>query len=98
MGENSLSALQYFSKTFKTASLNIEIDYEENAQYLVKGNELLIDMFENLLINAAKYNNKEKLHIWIEIDKITEDNKDLIRITCADNGIGISDKKKTSYL
>lgn len=56
---------------------------------VVRGNELLASVFENLLHNAIQHNDREP-----EVRVAVETNGDWVRVQIADNGPGIPDKKK----
>jgi PAS domain S-box-containing protein len=60
----------------------------------VRGGELLIDAFENLLINGATHNDSEKIRMWINLTKINQQGKNYVKIEFKDNGIGIVDDRK----
>ncbi|MFX0011136.1 MAG: PAS domain S-box protein [Candidatus Hermodarchaeota archaeon] len=59
------------------------------------GGELLIDAFENLLINGVIHNDSEKIRLWIDIYKVKEEGNQYIKIEFKDNGLGIIDERKT---
>jgi len=65
-----------------------------NEKIIVEANELLLDVFENILDNAVKYNESKKVKIQIKISKIRKNTHKFIRTEFIDNGIGISDSKK----
>jgi len=55
---------------------------------------LLLDVFENILNNAVKYNNNNEVKVLIRISKDTIDNNNFYKLEFIDYGIGISDEKK----
>ncbi|MGV9199683.1 MAG: PocR ligand-binding domain-containing protein, partial [Promethearchaeia archaeon] len=61
---------------------------------MVRGGELLMDAFDNILNNGIKHNNKEQVKLWVEISKIQKNQEKFVRIEFKDNGIGISDQRK----
>jgi len=64
----------------------------------VMGGELLIDAFENLLINGVIHNNSEKIRLWINLSKVYQEGKNLVKIEFKDNGLGIiEERKKTIF-
>jgi PAS domain S-box-containing protein len=64
----------------------------------VMGGELLIDAFENLLINGVIHNDNEKIRLWINLSKIIEEGKNFAKIEFKDNGLGIiEERKKTIF-
>jgi PAS domain S-box-containing protein len=66
---------------------------EDNIKVI--GGELLIDAFENLLINGVIHNDSEKIRLWIDIYEVIEEGNHFIKIEFKDNGIGIIDERKT---
>ncbi|MBD3189741.1 MAG: PAS domain-containing protein [Candidatus Heimdallarchaeota archaeon] len=90
----------YFA--FKKAKKKIELKFNQKKiilthnlepdKYMIQGNELLIDVFENILDNSIFHNNKTGIEIEIIATKITE--KGIIRVEFIDNGPGIADELK----
>ncbi len=74
-------------------TIDIKID-SKNITSLVEANELLIDVFENILLNAIKYNESHSIKILIKITSTYDYGKELLKFEFLDNGIGISDEKK----
>jgi signal transduction histidine kinase len=75
--------------------LNIQIKIESPYKNIeVMANEFLFNIFENILINAIKYNDKPNKEINIRISKIESNKKRNVKIEFIDNGIGIPDKRK----
>lgn len=77
----------------------IEINFKANQEITnVMGGELLIDAFENLLINGVIHNDSEKARLWVNLSKIYQDDKKFVKIEFKDNGLGIiDDRKKTIF-
>jgi PAS domain S-box-containing protein len=64
---------------------------------LVSADELLTDVFSNLVLNAIKHSPCDKpLVIDISVSELPVDGKDHYRITVDDNGPGIPDERKES--
>ncbi len=86
-------AIEYILKSFQLRDIDIKIDnsYEK---VIVQGNELLIDVFENILNNAVKYNFNSRIDINILFSKTQVDRMVYIKIEFRDNGIGIPDSNK----
>ncbi|TFG14219.1 MAG: PAS domain S-box protein [Promethearchaeota archaeon] len=63
-------------------------------KFLVKANELIFDIFENILINAVKHNRNRIIEIQIKMSKEIINNRNLIKLEFIDNGIGIPDSMK----
>jgi PAS domain S-box-containing protein len=60
----------------------------------VKANELVEDVFENLLINAVKHNTNPKIEIVIKISKVVDLGIKYYKIEFIDNGLGVEDQQK----
>jgi len=90
--KNSLSFLR---ESFPKREINIKIQTPRYKNTQVIGNELLLDVFENILINAVKYNDNIIADIFIRISEIMEENIPVIKIEFIDNGVGISATRKS---
>ncbi len=86
-------SLKFIHGSFQSRNLHIQIDSLNNNIY-VQANELLLDAFENILINAVKYNNNPIVEILIKISKVQENGKSCFRFQFIDNGFGIIDIRK----
>ncbi len=86
-------ALNFTLKSFQERKINIRYDFQRK-EFFVIANELLLDVFENILINAVKYNESIPVEILIKISAIKNKEKDYIKMEFLDNGIGISNTKK----
>ena len=60
----------------------------------VFANNLLQDVFENLLINAVVHNKNTFIEISIKTSEISKGKKCFLKIEFIDNGIGINDERK----
>jgi len=73
----------------------VTIDFEHNLPCYVPANELIRDVFLNILSNAIKHSDHQKpLIIRVGIENVTWDEKNYARIMIEDNGPGISDELK----
>jgi len=80
-------------KVFKNREINIQI-YNEPKEVYVKVNELLPDIFENLLINAVRHNQNSIIEILIKFSRVVKDGVNFIKLEFIDNGIGIFPEMK----
>jgi PAS domain S-box-containing protein len=86
-------SIKYIHKSFHMR--NIDISVQTNlSRIMLKGNELLSEVFENIFINAIKYNENETVKIEVLVDEIKKDEKEWIKFQFKDNGIGIPDMRK----
>ena len=76
-----------------TRDIDISLDSFQD-EIFIQANDLLIDIFENLLINALNYSDKSKVKILIKISRELQKKINFIKFEFMDNGIGVSEKKK----
>ena len=73
----------------------IDIKYENlKEDYLIQADDFLINVFENILINAIKHNDKQFAEILVRFFEIQENQNKFLKIEFIDNGRGIPDSKK----
>ena len=86
-------AINFVMANKRTRDIDIAIDSFQD-EVIIQVDDLLIDIFENLLINALNYNDKPKVEILIKVSKELQKNMNFIKFEFMDNGIGISEEKK----
>ncbi len=86
-------AIQYIHNSVHTKKVNIFVDSFDKEIY-IRANELLSDVFENILVNAVKYNENQTIEIFVKISRDNKLNKNFLKFEFMDNGIGITDQKK----
>jgi signal transduction histidine kinase len=89
------NAIDFLESSFQKRNLNIQVNAQNKRNYVL-ANNLLLDVFENILINAVRHNNSSQIDIDINISKEEKDNKQYIKMEFRDNGLGISDYRKKS--
>ncbi len=89
------NAIEFLHNSFQHRNINIQLNTPPNNLYIM-ANNLLLDVFENILINAVRYNDKSNIEIIIDIGKEEREDKNFIKMEFKDNGIGISDYRKTT--
>ncbi len=82
-------AIEFIESTFKQFNLKIEIEYKEFVLN-TDANDLLLEIFNNILINAIRHNKNECSEILINV--FSENN--YIKIQFIDNGVGVDDSRK----
>ncbi len=88
-------AVEEVRKIFPKKKLNFQL-ISPSENIFVRANELLLDVFQNVVYNAFKHNRNKFVELDIIIDKKRIDDKPNIQIQFVDNGIGISDTQKTT--
>ncbi len=86
-------SIDFLLKSLQDKKINIDIENPYKA-ITVQANELLIDIFENILINAVKYTHHFPVEIKIKVSKLQKDGLKLVKFEFEDSGIGISDTDK----
>ena len=74
--------------------ISINLNYDTSQKYCVTANELLKDVFYNLVTNAIKHSTGE-ITIDIGINRTFERRNEQYTVTIADNGPGITDELKS---
>ena len=87
------NAIEYLNKTYEDKEIKIQINSAAD-KYVVKANELLFNVFENILVNSVKYNNNTNIEILIKVSQVQNNSIDFIKIEFIDNGIGIPNSMK----
>ncbi len=72
---------------------SIKVDYGEGA-HIVYANELLRDVFTNLIGNAIKHSNGGKVDISVKLEDLKDNGRKFFRISIEDDGPGIPDNMK----
>ncbi|MFX1452199.1 MAG: sensor histidine kinase, partial [Promethearchaeota archaeon] len=86
-------AVKFIHKSYPEKDLSIHID-SPIEKIFIQANELLLDLFENILINAIKYNVNPKIEILIKFSKQIKNETKFIKIEFIDNGVGVPDAMK----
>ena len=102
--ETQLRSIEIFEVLNQSVNLAMSGFQDRNAKIDVSGlskgmkvlgNELLIDIFDNLLNNAVKYNdNDDAVKAEVYISKINENGTLYIKFEFKDYGMGVTDEKK----
>jgi signal transduction histidine kinase len=86
-------AINYTTKRFQYKTVNIHID-PNFKEVKINANELILDVFENILINAIKYNENPSIEIECKLSKLEKEEQSYYKLEFIDNGIGIPDNMK----
>jgi PAS domain S-box-containing protein len=73
---------------------DVTIDYTPRRDCYVMANQLLTDVFSNLIGNAIKHSGTSKVWIGVELERVIEDGREYCKVVVEDDGQGISDMQK----
>ena len=74
---------------------NVTINFVRVPECLILANELVRDVFSNIISNSIKHSDPDKpLIIDMRVDTVTEDGKEYRKVSIEDNGPGIRDEIK----
>jgi signal transduction histidine kinase len=93
------SALEAAKKVITNISNHKQVNIKSEdikEDYIIKADDFLINVFENVLINAVRHNDNDFTEIEIKFSDIQENGDKLLRMEFIDNGMGIPDFKKES--
>ncbi len=87
------NAIQFVKVNFQKREINFNIVSDFDEIYVLT-NDLLLDVFENILINSVVYNKNDLIKIEIQISRLIENQRSYIKLEFEDNGTGINDNRK----
>jgi PAS domain S-box-containing protein len=90
---NLMDAIVFTHKIYQSRHLDINVEGLEEVHY-VMANDLILDLFQNALMNAVKHNINSVIEIKTRISEIQLENIKYCKIEFIDNGVGIPDDKK----
>jgi len=88
-------AIEYILNRFQSREIKFKVEILDK-NHSIYANQFLIEVFENILINAVIHNINQIVEIFIKISKTAYNGSNHIKIEFIDNGIGIPDKMKKS--
>ena len=91
--EYLLKTIKYVKESNPRKQIDINVEGGED-QIFVTANELLADVFENIIVNAINYNNNEIPEINVTVSKLKLKGLSYVKLEFKDNGIGIHDSRK----
>jgi len=86
-------AIEFLLRSYQNKEIKINISGKEE-NYYAQANKLLLDVFENILINSVKHNDNPTVEIQLKISKEKKKKKKYLKIEFMDNGRGIPDARK----
>ncbi|MFO7794540.1 MAG: CheR family methyltransferase [Promethearchaeati archaeon] len=87
------SSKEYIINSYNHQDIQITINAPEEKIPVLASN-LLEDVFENLFINAIKYNESDLKQIFVKVSFLEKEKKKYAKIEIEDNGYGISQEIK----
>lgn len=87
------NAIDFVKKSHNGRIININSECAED-HVIINANDLLQDVFENILLNAVKYNENSNVEIMINVSKTQTDGNNYNKLEFIDNGIGVPDERK----
>jgi PAS domain S-box-containing protein len=87
------NSITFVENAYEERNVNISVS-SIDGNYFTNANELLQDVFENVLINGVKYNENSNVEISINISKQEIEEKNYFKIEFIDNGIGVAENRK----
>ncbi|MBD3195052.1 MAG: PAS domain S-box protein [Candidatus Lokiarchaeota archaeon] len=90
-------AIKYIEKSVKIKNVNIDINFNnnfgtDNTKALV--NDMLLDVFENIMFNAVRHNENDEIEIKVNVSKYQEGSREFLKFEFKDNGMGIRNSRK----
>ncbi len=87
------NSAKYVRTAFQERAIDIEIESFSN-RIFVQANELLQEVFDNILTNAVRYNDNSLIKILVNVSRERKDDQKYLKFELIDNGIGIEDERK----
>jgi len=86
-------AIKFVERNFRDKKLKIKVNLF-NKKIYVEANELILEVFENLLINTVLHNLNDSVDVTVKVKHTLKGNQNYVKIQFTDNGIGITDDRK----
>jgi signal transduction histidine kinase len=93
LGMVLLECARSVSQYYPARKITCKTDVSQN-QYFIEADELVRELFTNILTNAVKYDSHEPLVIEIAVQGVFEGNHKYWLTSIADHGIGVPDEIK----
>jgi len=87
------SAIYFTRISFPKKDIDVKVVSDYGSLY-VMANELLSEVFENIIINSINYNRNKVVQVEVIISVIDRYYQNYVKIEFKDNGIGIDDARK----
>jgi len=88
-----INSIDFLKNSYKDKKINIKVDSFSNQIY-IQANELVRDVFENILNNSIKHNKNPIPEIEVKISKEQKLGVSYLKMEFQDNSVGITDPRK----
>jgi len=95
LGAALLECIGNIGQYFPSKTVNVSHGIRTGA-YFVTADELLRELFVNILTNAVKYDSRETVEVDISVQSSFDDKRAYWRVSIADHGKGVPDELKES--
>lgn len=86
-------SITYIKESYPSREIKIQTNFYKESVYVL-ANNLLLDVFENLLINSIRHNDNLTIELFVKVSPIVKEGKNYILFEISDNGRGINDERK----
>ena len=87
------NTIEFIKDSYQEREIDIQLDSISNEDY-IQANDLIQDVFENILINSVKHNNNPKVEIIVRFSREVVEKIHYLKIEFIDNGAGIDNIRK----
>ncbi|HUW90475.1 MAG TPA: hybrid sensor histidine kinase/response regulator [Candidatus Nanopelagicaceae bacterium] len=88
-------AIGNLKKAYQSHNIEIKVD-SPSKNIVIQASEQLLEVFENILMNAVKHNENSIIEILIKISEEEQEGLVYVKVEFLDNGIGIEDSRKAT--
>jgi signal transduction histidine kinase len=88
-------AIENIKNAYQSHSIEIKVD-SFSKSIIIQANDLLLEAFENILMNAVNHNENPIIEILLIISEEKQEGLNYLKVEFIDNGIGIEDSRKTT--
>jgi PAS domain S-box-containing protein len=88
-----MDSIEFIKNSFKDRELQIKLEKNGGIPKVI-ANQLIREVFDNILINGIKYNENHSIEVTIKTSTKALNKRKYVKIEFIDNGIGIPDERK----